>query len=131
MYAPSFFLEFLKDLNPKRLIFLGMALYFVAAAIGIISQDFLGFLFSLVLLGIAWCFSFNGGTFLLNAISSPFKLKLQELNALATFLANFIASLSVGGILASGGYIVLNIVVLVAAFVFFMLIFNLYVNINY
>lgn len=118
MYAPSFFLEFLKDLNPKRLIFLGMALYFVAAAIGIVSQDFLGFLFSLVLLGIAWCFGFNGGTFLLNAISSPYKLKLQELNALATFLANFIASLSVGGILASGGYVVLNAVV----FVFFVLI---------
>lgn len=61
---------------------------------------------------------------MLNAISSPFKLKLQELNALATFLANFIASLSVGGILASGGYIVLNITLLVAAFVFFMLIFK-------
>ena len=81
--------------------------------IGFTSQDFLGFWLSLVLVGIAWCFSFNGGTFLLNAISSPFKLKLQELNALATFLANLIASLSVGGILASGGYIVLNITLLV------------------
>ena len=124
MYAPSFFLGFFKDLNPKRLIFLGMALYFVAAVIGIVSQDFLGFWLSLVLVGIAWCFSFNGGTFLLNAISSPYKLKLQELNALATFLANFIASLSVGGILASGGYIVLNITLLVAVFVFFVLIFK-------
>ena len=101
-----------------------MALYFVAAVIGIVSQDFLGFWLSLVLVGIAWCFSFNGGTFLLNAISSPFKLKLQELNALATFLANFIASLSVGGILTSGGYIVLNITLLVAVFVFFILIFK-------
>lgn len=101
-----------------------MALYFVATAIGITSQDFLGFWLSLVLVGIAWCFSFNGGTFLLNAINSPFKLKLQELNALATFLANLIASLSVGGILASGGYIVLNAVVLVAVFVFLCLFLN-------
>ncbi|WP_273404493.1 hypothetical protein [Campylobacter avium] len=61
---------------------------------------------------------------MINAINSPFKLKLQELNALATFLANLIASLSVGGILASGGYIVLNIVVRVAVFVFLCLFLN-------
>ncbi|WP_104761118.1 MFS transporter [Helicobacter cetorum] len=119
MYAPSLLLAFLvKKLNPFRLIVIGMIFYGIAGIVALMSQDFWGFLVSLIFVGIAWSLSFNGGTFLFNSIQSKNQVKLQELNAIAIFGANLMASLSVGIILENGGELVLNSILLGSVCVF-------------
>ncbi|WP_231723674.1 hypothetical protein [Campylobacter iguaniorum] len=75
------------------------------------------------MLGIGWAFSFNGGTFMLNAINSEHKLRLQGLNAISVFGANLLASSSVGFVLANGGWIVLNLILLGFIILFLLAIF--------
>ncbi|WP_236846785.1 hypothetical protein [Campylobacter devanensis] len=79
---------------------------------------------SLVLVGIGWAFSFNGGTFMLNAINSEYKLRLQGLNA-SIFGANLLASSSVGFVLANGGWKVLNLISFGFIVIFLSIIFGL------
>ena len=131
MYAPSlFFAVLLKNIRPLNLVLVGIGLYTLAGFTALLWQDFWGFLFSLVLVGIAWAFSFNAGTFLLNSINSANKIKLQGLNTLFTFGANFIASISVGALLANGGWILINVILLILVFCFFVVFILLFKKIQ-
>lgn len=131
MYAPSLFFAFLlKNIKPLNLVLVGMGLYALAGFTALLWQDFWGFLFSLVLVDIAWAFSFNAGTFLLNSINSANKIKLQGLNTLFTFGANFIASISVGALLANGGWILINVILLILVFCFFVVFILLFKKIQ-
>uniref|UniRef100_UPI000EADE553 MFS transporter n=1 Tax=Helicobacter vulpis TaxID=2316076 RepID=UPI000EADE553 len=109
MYAPSLFLAFLsKSLSPLRLVVLGMLCYVGASVIALYSASLLAFVACLVLVGVGWALSFNGGTFMLNAIQSEHKLRLQGFNSLCVFGGNVLASTSVGLILAYGSWAVLH-----------------------
>ncbi|HDX6330655.1 hypothetical protein [Campylobacter fetus] len=59
---------------------------------------------------------------MLNEISSEYKLRLQGLNVISVFGVNLLASSSVGFVLASGGWIVLNLI----SFGFIVLFFILF-----
>ncbi|WP_086253749.1 hypothetical protein [Campylobacter sp. P091] len=78
-----------------------------------------------MLVGIGWAFSFNGGTFMLNAINSEYKLRLQGLNAISIFGANLLASSSVGFVLANGDWKVLNLISFRFIVIFLSIIFGL------
>ncbi|WP_258058433.1 hypothetical protein [Campylobacter hyointestinalis] len=80
-------------------------------------------IFDTPFVGIGWAFSFNGGTFMLNAINSEYKLRLQGLNAISIFGANLLASSSVGFVLASGGWEVLNLISFGFIVIFFILFY--------
>ncbi len=109
MYAPSLFLAFLsKSLSPIRLVVLGLCCYAWASVIALCSVSFLAFWLCLVLVGVGWALSFNGGTFMLNAMQSDHKLRLQGFNSLCVFGGNVLASASVGLILAYGSWAVLH-----------------------
>ncbi|WP_120946062.1 MFS transporter [Helicobacter labacensis] len=109
MYAPSLFLALLvKNTSPMRLVMWGMLCYVGASVIALYSASFLAFWLCLVLVGIGWALSFNGGTFMLNAIQSDHKLRLQGLSSSCVFGANLCASSSVGLILAYGSWAVLH-----------------------
>ncbi len=59
---------------------------------------------------------------MLNEISSEYKLRLQGLNVISVFGVNLLSSSSVGFVLASGGWIVLNLI----SFGFIVLFFILF-----
>ncbi|PHM38627.1 MFS transporter [Xenorhabdus innexi] len=123
MYAPALLLPFLVDrFKTTSLITSGAIFFIIGMAIALIWDEMLGFLFSLVFIGIGWAFMFNGGTFLLNGfIGSAFKHKLQGMNSLITYLSNMLASLSVGMVMSyQSGWYILNIVsmLIIVGFVF-------------
>ena len=119
------FRVFYVNLSPFRLILLGILFYLIAVLVALFSVSFWGFWVSLVLVGIGWAFSFNGGTFMLNAINSEYKLRLQGLNAISIFGANLLASSSVGFVLANGGWKVLNLISFGFIVIFLSIIFGL------
>ncbi|BCZ19345.1 hypothetical protein NHP190012_09870 [Helicobacter sp. NHP19-012] len=82
------------------------------SVLALCSASLFAFFMSLVLVGVGWALSFNGGTFMLNALKSKHKLQLQGLNSMFVFGANLLASSSVGLILAYGNCGVLQGVVL-------------------
>lgn len=124
MYAPSLFLAFfLKNLSSFSLILLGVLFYLIAVFVAIFDVSFWGFWLSLVLVGIGWAFSFNGGTFMLNAINSEHKLAFQGLNAICIFGANLLASWGVGFILASADWVWLNLISLGFIILFLLAVF--------
>ncbi|WP_104732806.1 MFS transporter [Helicobacter salomonis] len=113
MYAPSLFLAFVsKSLSPTYLIVLGILCYVGASVIALCSANLLAFWACLVLAGVGWALSFNGGTFMLNATKSDHKLRLQGLNSMFVFGVNLLASSAVGLILACGGWEMLHAAVL-------------------
>ncbi|WP_235852155.1 MFS transporter [Helicobacter mehlei] len=97
-----------KSLSPIRLVVLGLCCYVWASVIALCSVSLLAFWLCLVLVGVGWALSFNGGTFMLNAMQSEHKLRLQGFNSLCVFGGNVLASASVGLILAYGSWAVLH-----------------------
>ncbi|WP_244182517.1 MFS transporter [Xenorhabdus beddingii] len=121
MYAPALILPFLVDkFKTVNLIRSGALLFAIGMVIAVLWDEIPGFLFSLIFIGLGWAFMFSGGTFLLNEFTrSPFKHKLQGVNALITYLSNMFASLSVGIVMSyPTGWGILNIVSVVIIFIF-------------
>ncbi|MDX7986455.1 MFS transporter [Xenorhabdus sp. 12] len=111
MYAPALALPFwVGRFKTANLIMSGAVFFLVGMVIAIFWDEKLGFLFSLIFIGLGWAFMFNGGTFLLNEfINSPFKHKLQGINSLVTYFSNMAASLSIGAIMGyQAGWGILN-----------------------
>ncbi|MBD2784944.1 MFS transporter [Xenorhabdus sp. DI] len=126
MYAPALILPFLVDkFKTVNLIMSGAVFFLIGMAIAVYWDEKLGFLFSLIFVGLGWALMFNGGTFLLNGfINSPFKHKLQGFNSLITYLSNMFASLSVGAVMSyQAGWGILNIVGIVMIVVFMTMFF--------
>ncbi|GEM_PF-5147547 len=92
MYLPSFVISACK-FSPKTLIFSGFFLYICAALVAVSANNFY---VVLVLVGVAWSLSFNGGTQMLSRANLPAKTRLQSLNSLITFGLNLAANLSIG-----------------------------------
>lgn len=98
MYAPALLLPFiLSKLSTFNLIALGALLFLVGVLVALCLDASMGYLISLIAVGIGWSFMFSGGTFLINRCSLPeVKHKVQGLNSSMTYLCNLVASFSVG-----------------------------------
>ncbi|BET98570.1 hypothetical protein [Xenorhabdus taiwanensis] len=121
MYAPALILPFLVDkFKTVNLIMSGAVFFVIGMGIAICWEEKLGFLFSLIFVGLGWAFMFNGGTFLLNGfVGNPFTHKLQGVNSLMTYLSNMFASLSVGFVMSyQVGWEILNTVGIVMIVIF-------------
>ncbi|OOH84505.1 MFS transporter, partial [Pasteurellaceae bacterium 15-036681] len=126
MYSPSLILPFIiKKIKTNYLILVGSLCYMLGALFCFFSNNYLGYLVSLVCAGIGWAFMFNGGTFYLNEIKhTQNKHKLQGKSALITYIANLIASFSIGALISMQyGWLLVNAIVILFC-VIFILIFN-------
>jgi MFS family permease len=112
MYLPSLFNPVLVRWTGLRgLIAAGIAASGVGCVLTAVTEQTLAlYMLELGLSGIGWNFIFNGGTLLL-AETYPVSLKTraQGINSLIVYCANVLASFSAGALMASFGWMVVNL----------------------
>ena len=107
-----------RALGAERVVAAGLLLLIGCALVALAGTAVGHFWLALVLLGVGWNFGFIGGTALVTETYRPEeKEKVQALNDFLIFGVVALASFSSGEMLLSGGWNVLNIVVLPVAFV--------------
>jgi dipeptide/tripeptide permease len=90
-------------------MFLGVMLMLGAVAVAVSSISVPAFWTSMVMVGVAWCFLFVGGTTLLTECYKPAeKAKTQGINDLLIYFTMGTTSLSSGAILYKFGWSTLN-----------------------
>lgn len=106
MFFPSLFSGLLlKFFGVKRLIWVGVAIFFVCIAIAFQSSHFHHYWWALVLLGVGWNFLFlASSTWISQSYSGPERFVAQGMNDLFVFGTQSIASLSAGALLFSFGW---------------------------
>ena len=119
MYAPSFFTgALILRFGLERVMFAGLVLIAVSAAIGLAGTSVAHFWSGLVLLGIGWNFAFVAATTMVTQCHRPEERnKVQAFNDFLVFGAMAIASFSSGQLLAAIGWSAVNSVVLPVIFV--------------
>jgi len=110
MFAPAFVTGWLiARLGVLPVMFLGVMLMLGAVAVAVSSISVAAFWTSMVMVGVAWCFLFVGGTTLLTDCYKPAeKAKTQGINDLLIYLTMGTTSLSSGAILYKFGWSTLN-----------------------
>jgi MFS family permease len=112
MYLPSFFTPALVALIGLRgLVALGVGASGVGCLLTLLpDQTLFVYMLELGLSGIGWNFLFNGGTLLLaDTYPASGKTKAQGLNSLFVYGANLVASFSAGALMASYGWLAVNL----------------------
>jgi MFS family permease len=112
MYLPSFFNPVVVSrIGLRGLVSLGV----LTSAAGCLltampEQTFALYLVELGLSGLGWNFIFNGGTLLLaDTYPASGKTRAQGLNSLLVYSANLLASFSAGALMATEGWLVVNL----------------------
>jgi len=110
MFAPAFVTGWLiARLGVLPVMFLGVMLMLSAVAVAVSSISVPAFWTSMVMVGVAWCFLFVGGTTLLTECYKPAeKAKTQGINDLLIYFTMGTTSLSSGAILYKFGWSTLN-----------------------
>ncbi len=110
MFAPAFVTGWLiARLGVLPVMFAGVALNLCAVLVGVSGLAVTHFWWSMVLIGVGWCFLFIGGTALLTESYAPAeKAKTQGVNDLMIYLTMATSSLSSGAILHRFGWNALN-----------------------
>src|SRR6266545_829566 len=113
MYAPSFITgTIILRFGLERVIFTGLMLIALSAAIGIVGITVAHFWIALVLLGIGWNFAFIGATTMVTECHRPEERnKVQAFNDFLVFGAMAVGSFSSGQVLAAFGWTAVNGVV--------------------
>ena len=127
MFVPSLFSGYiLQKIGAFRFIIFGFFFNIASYFIGYGNQSFLGFLISLLCLGIGWNFLFVGGTYLLTkTYQSEERFKVQAFNDFCVFGIQALASLSSGLLLYYSSWGFLNqmaffiLIVIAIVFLFF------------
>lgn len=114
MFVPSFFTgSLIKRYGVLNILLIGAALMLVCVAVAVHGMSLMHFWWALVLLGVGWNFLFVGGTTLLTETYQPEeKAKVQGINDFIVFGTLALTSLSSGLLIASGGWVQLNILAL-------------------
>ncbi|WP_448203547.1 MFS transporter [Azospirillum sp. sgz302134] len=114
MYAPSFFAgALIQRYGLAPMLFAGMALNVVCAAVAVASADLTAFTIALLCLGIGWNFMFVGGTTLLAQSYRPAeRAKVQGVAELVRYVVTAAATLAAGPLLERYGWPALNVMVL-------------------
>jgi hypothetical protein len=113
MFLPSFATgAIIASWGALRVIAVGVLLFAAAGIVGLSGIAFANFAVGLVLLGLAWNFSFIGATSLIAAESHK---RLQAANDFAIFAVVALASLASGSLLATWGWAAINTIVAGAA----------------
>jgi MFS family permease len=110
MFAPAFVTGWLiARIGVLSVMFLGVLLNLGALMIGVSGIAVFNFWWSMVLIGVGWCFLFVGGTTLLTESYRPAeKAKTQGGNDLLIYLTMAASSLSSGAVLHRFGWNALN-----------------------
>lgn len=116
MYGPSFFTGRLIDRFGKEAVTAaGLVLIALAAGVGLAGLTVAHFWTALVLLGVGWNFSFIGATALVTDCYRPEeRAKVQAANDFLVFGSVAVASFASGGLLNTGGWAMVNWLVLPA-----------------
>ena len=114
MFAPAFGTGWLiARVGTLPVLFAGLLLNLAAISIAISSITVAAFWWSMVLIGVGWCFLFVGGTTLLTeAYTLAEKAKTQGMNDLLIYLTMGSTSLTSGAILYGFGWNTLNLTAL-------------------
>jgi MFS family permease len=113
MFLPSFATgAIIARFGALRVVAVGVMLFAAAGFVGLSGIAFANFAVGLVLLGLAWNFSFIGATSLIAAESHK---RLQAVNDFAIFAVVALASLASGSLLATWGWAAINMIVAGAA----------------
>lgn len=110
MFAPAFTTGWLiTRFGLLPIMFMGVMLMFGAVAVAVSSISVVAFWMAMVLVGVAWCFLFVGGTSLLTECYTPGeKAKAQGINDLLIYVTMATTSVSSGAILYVFGWNALN-----------------------
>jgi MFS family permease len=113
MFVPSFFTgHIIQRFGAERVCAAGLVLLGLAAAIALAGIEFENFAVGLILLGLGWNLGFIGGTTLLTQCYEPAEAsRVQAFNDFAVFTTVACASLLSGQLLASFGWMSVNIAV--------------------
>ncbi len=105
MFAPSFFTgHLIARFGATKIVAIGLALLATAGVVALSGVELFQFFGALVLLGFGWNFGFIGATAMLTASHAPEERgAVQGMNDFIVFGSVFIASLSSGVLLYSGG----------------------------
>jgi MFS family permease len=113
MFAPSFFTGNLIGRFGKSMIAAaGLLLIAAAATVALSGTGLWQFWIALILLGVGWNFGFIASTAMVASLYRPEEaFRVQAMNEFILFSVVAIASFSSGGMLVSGGWNVVNLVV--------------------
>ncbi len=113
MYLPSFLTgQLINRFGTSAIAATGMLLIAVAAALALSGTELPHFWGALILLGIGWNFGFIAATTMVANLYRPEEaFRVQALNEFALFSIVAVASFSSGGVLASRGWHVVNLLV--------------------
>lgn len=105
MFAPSFFTgHLIARFGASKIVATGLLLLAAAGAVAMTGVELFQFFGALVLLGLGWNFGFIGATAMLTASHAPEERgTVQGMNDFVVFGSVFIASLSSGVLMYSGG----------------------------
>lgn len=121
MYAPALVLPYLIRRGGVFLIlFSGVLFFIVGSFVALVWTGVMGYLLSLILVGVGWSFMFTSGTFLVNEIQDDgVKHRLQGISSLCTYTLNLVASLSAGVFMSHAyGWTLVNIVCVAVMIIF-------------
>jgi MFS family permease len=110
MFVPSFFTgSLIARFGVRQVIAAGFVLFLASGGVALAGTTLLHFDIALILLGVAWNFSYVGATSMVAALCQPQdRTKVQGLNEFAVFGTVAIASLSSGMVLAFSGWAMVN-----------------------
>lgn len=105
MFAPSFFTgHLIARFGATKIVATGLALLAAAGAVAMTGVELFQFFGALILLGLGWNFGFIGATAMLTSAHAPTERgAVQGMNDFIVFGSVFIASLSSGVLMYSGG----------------------------
>lgn len=105
MFAPSFFTgHLIARFGATKIVATGLALLAAAGAVAMTGVELFQFFGALILLGLGWNFGFIGATAMLTSAHAPEERgAVQGMNDFIVFGSVFIASLSSGVLMYSGG----------------------------
>lgn len=114
MFLPSFFTgSLIVRFGVLKIMLLGIVMFIFHILFALSSVSFISFASALIFLGIGWNFMYIGGTTLLTTTySTEEKAKAQAINDMSIFVVSLTCSLSVGGLLNTLGWQMLNILLL-------------------
>ena len=114
MFLPSFFTgALIERFGVLQVMLAGLLLFVVHILTTLTGTGFASFAGALVCLGVGWNFLYIGGTTLLTGTyTSQEKARAQAINDLVVFVIGLACSLAAGALLASLGWIGLNVVLI-------------------
>jgi MFS family permease len=113
MFGPSFFTGgLIARFGKAAIAAAGLLLIAAAATVALSGTDLWQFWLALILLGIGWNFGFIAATAMVAELYRPEEaFRVQAMNEFILFSIVAIASFSSGGILVTGGWTIVNVLV--------------------